>query len=752
MADIAELGFRADTKQLEHAEKVLNTLPPAAQRAERATDRFNNEIDRTKGAASRFVSGVGRMTGAVSGALMGALAGAAAAFALAFGATALIHRIEATAEALDQVSKAARAVGSSVAEMQALAAAGDLAGVGVEALSASTRRMNRVLGDAIAKGKGTEGVFARLQVSAKELAALPIDQRFAKIADQMKKLGFSTSDATAALALLGDRGGNLIGLLGEGGDQIRKAAADVEKFHLAITDLQGLQIEEMNDNFTRLGYSIQGAFNQFVAFIAPAFAAIFLGIANAIAFVVENIGMVAPIAQIAGAALLTAFGPAIVSAVIGLINVIAIGLVDAIVAVGVAIAANPLGALAIAIVTIITAIWTFRDTIKTVFGVDVEAIVKGTANAIVRFFATAILDLQFIWNNFPVIVGAAVTSAVNAVIDGINFMIGKAVEGINALISKVAQLPGLGILFGASLDPALGQVGKLNDEYSALLGTATELRNQEALKIAGTDYFAGVAGSATEVSTATDAAAGSVAGLGSALDGVSGPAAKASSVLKGVKSAAEDAAKSAAELGKTVSGALSDTFKSFFKDIMHGKDALTSITDALGSLADKAMDFVLDASLNAIFGAITGGMGGMTGGSGGMSSWFKGFADGGTPGGLHSYRNQVVDTPTVFPFASGIGMMGEAGAEAIMPLKRGADGKLGVTASNDNRSADAGIKLEVNIINNASNDVQASAKIENGQLIVMIDKINAENITNSGSKSHKAIAQTFGLRSATKGR
>lgn len=38
----------------------------------------------------------------------------------------------------------------------------------------------------------------------------------------------------------------------------------------------------------------------------------------------------------------------------------------------------------------------------------------------------------------------------------------------------------------------------------------------------------------------------------------------------------------------------------------------------------------------------------------------------------------VVDRPTVFPFARGVGLMGEAGPEAIIPLKRGADGKLGV--------------------------------------------------------------------------
>ena len=37
--------------------------------------------------------------------------------------------------------------------------------------------------------------------------------------------------------------------------------------------------------------------------------------------------------------------------------------------------------------------------------------------------------------------------------------------------------------------------------------------------------------------------------------------------------------------------------------------------------------------------------------------------------------------PTLFPMAQGMGLMGEAGPEAIMPLKRGANGKLGVQSS-----------------------------------------------------------------------
>jgi hypothetical protein len=62
---------------------------------------------------------------------------------------------------------------------------------------------------------------------------------------------------------------------------------------------------------------------------------------------------------------------------------------------------------------------------------------------------------------------------------------------------------------------------------------------------------------------------------------------------------------------------------------------------------------------------------------------FLGFADGGTFSGgsqIQAYANGgVVGGPTTFPMAGGkTGLMGEAGPEAIMPLKRGANGKLGV--------------------------------------------------------------------------
>lgn len=87
-----------------------------------------------------------------------------------------------------------------------------------------------------------------------------------------------------------------------------------------------------------------------------------------------------------------------------------------------------------------------------------------------------------------------------------------------------------------------------------------------------------------------------------------------------------------------------------------------------------------------LLGGIAGGAGaGATGGTWGNGLWGSAIfnADGNvySSPGLSAYSGRIVNQPTVFPFANGIGIMGEAGPEAIIPLQRGADGKLGVGLS-----------------------------------------------------------------------
>ena len=69
-----------------------------------------------------------------------------------------------------------------------------------------------------------------------------------------------------------------------------------------------------------------------------------------------------------------------------------------------------------------------------------------------------------------------------------------------------------------------------------------------------------------------------------------------------------------------------------------------------------------------------------------FTNWFSGLfgnADGNAfvNGKVQKYaKGGIVNKPTLFPMANGMGLMGEQGAESVMPLKRGRDGKLGVIA------------------------------------------------------------------------
>lgn len=58
------------------------------------------------------------------------------------------------------------------------------------------------------------------------------------------------------------------------------------------------------------------------------------------------------------------------------------------------------------------------------------------------------------------------------------------------------------------------------------------------------------------------------------------------------------------------------------------------------------------------------------------------FAKGGVPGHVVPFAaGGIVSAPSYFPLGRNLGLMGEAGPEAILPLQRGSDGRLGVAAS-----------------------------------------------------------------------
>jgi len=106
-----------------------------------------------------------------------------------------------------------------------------------------------------------------------------------------------------------------------------------------------------------------------------------------------------------------------------------------------------------------------------------------------------------------------------------------------------------------------------------------------------------------------------------------------------------------------------------------------------------------NAALNAAVKPVTNHFSGLV--TGGVDSLVKGllpFANGGSlvQGRVTAFASGgVVNGPTTFPMRGGIGLMGEAGPEAIMPLTRGADGRLGVQANGQAGNRPASIVVNI---------------------------------------------------------
>ncbi|MDE2018602.1 MAG: phage tail tape measure protein, partial [Hyphomicrobiales bacterium] len=100
----------------------------------------------------------------------------------------------------------------------------------------------------------------------------------------------------------------------------------------------------------------------------------------------------------------------------------------------------------------------------------------------------------------------------------------------------------------------------------------------------------------------------------------------------------------------------------FANAIVSGK----SFQQVLQSLGTQLESMLLKSALQPIGQGLSSLVGGAISG---LTGSVTPFADGG-----------VVSGPTMFGMGSGLGLMGEAGAEAIMPLARGPDGRLGVAS------------------------------------------------------------------------
>ncbi|HDN6462070.1 TPA: phage tail tape measure protein [Salmonella enterica subsp. enterica serovar Dublin] len=151
--------------------------------------------------------------------------------------------------------------------------------------------------------------------------------------------------------------------------------------------------------------------------------------------------------------------------------------------------------------------------------------------------------------------------------------------------------------------------------------------------------------------------------------------------------------------GRNVAGMTENVFANAFNGMADavanfattGKFNFRSLTvSILADLAKMEARIAASQALGGIFkwgmGLVGAGAGAAGTGANAIQSYGANFsvnANGGVyqSSDLSRFSGSVVNRPTFFAFAKGAGVMGEAGPEAILPLRRGADGNLGVVAS-----------------------------------------------------------------------
>lgn len=160
-----------------------------------------------------------------------------------------------------------------------------------------------------------------------------------------------------------------------------------------------------------------------------------------------------------------------------------------------------------------------------------------------------------------------------------------------------------------------------------------------------------------------------------------------------LRSEMQDLAKLADSFGAKLVGA-------FAGAIIHGKNLSDIMKGLVLSLSQSALTAALKP-LGNLVGGLFGSLFANAKGNVISGGQITPFAAGG-----------IVNSPVLFPMRGGTGLMGEAGPEAIMPLARGADGKLGV------RGGGGGTNVTINI---STPDVQSFQQSQS-QIAAMMNR------------------------------
>lgn len=236
-----------------------------------AKARFRIEgEDRTAAAFNSATKNATRSAGAMRGAFNNAFKGIGGALAAAFSVRAITQAATQTLNFADQLNKAATQAGLTTEAMSELAYAANLSGVNTQQLSAALRFMQKGLSEASqGVGEARQAIKA-LGLDLDAVRKLKPDEQFELIAEQLSKLPDPADRARAAMKLFGDSGAQLLPLMEQGAEGVRKLRDEAERLGQSFSKEQLDRLTAAKDAIDRMKASFSALAVTLMAEVAPA--------------------------------------------------------------------------------------------------------------------------------------------------------------------------------------------------------------------------------------------------------------------------------------------------------------------------------------------------------------------------------------------------------------------------------------------------------------------------------------------------
>ena len=769
MSDIADIGFRADSSDLDKAVLSLNKLKNASKGVGDASNQVTRAVTGNSKAMAVAAVQVSRAVVAK---------GKADLQALQVSKSATKAQIEQAKHAL----KLAQAEQSTAKSILATAQANESL---KKATNSATQAQVKQL-SVMQRINKTTGLSRGMPKSARDSAAA-----FGGIANDQMPNRFNTANIAAQFQDIGVT-----------------AAMGMNPMTIALQ--QGTQLSAILNSMESPLAGLKQAFTSIinpVSLMAIGFTAILVtliqfvnwgnvaqGILYGLANVIET---TAPFVLSLAAALAILYAPAIITGIATTITSIALMGKTALVT-GTKMAAawiigmGPVAWVAAGIAVVLAALFAFREQLANLLGVDVLGMIKSGVNKIIGFFIGAYKGIVAAWSAMPGAVGAIVIAVANGILGTLERMINEVVERINKLPGveldikfdgkggipdPTGKAKEAGAIMGAEMEKALSKdyVGAIGD---AVGGLANKLRGvASGIGKEDEDKKKKGASSGSSGKTELDKYEDIINGANRRIETLKAEQAAIGlteqatarlkyetellnqAMQKGIELTPEQR-RELGELAETMSRIEEETRKAkeamefaktttrgFFGDLKNGLKEGMSLWEAFGNAAlnalNKIFDRMIDSGIDMIFeGLGNSGTFGVGGGGGSnilssIGSLFSGGVTANADG--NAFTNGIYSSPTMFKFAGGgqFGVMGEAGPEAVMPLHRGSDGSLGVRMDGN---GGGGSNVTVNVYGGDGNSKVEQREGSGGiEIDVMVDEIAAQKIGEPGTLMNRAL-------------